>query len=291
MSPEVESARLPRTHLERQHSDLGRWELATRGPHPELRAHVLGYIGIKSSIDMVRERHLPSGEAELLVNFGTPYRVVDPACAGRSTEHHRVTVVGVHNRSVLTEGTGVQHVLVVRFRPIGAGLFLGLPMSELTNRLVELDDIDAGLTQRVIERLSTAPDWETRFAIMDSLIAARLAAGRAPRPAMTWAWERLRDTGGRVGIGALAKELGCSHRHLVAQFREHVGLAPKAVARVLRFNRVLQRVRRADRVNWAEIAQDCGYFDQAHCIRDFRTFAGCTPTELMSRRIGDMVRE
>lgn len=285
------SARSPQTRVERHESESGWWELATRGPHPRLQPHVLGYIGIDCRMDLPRERHLPSGEVELLVNFGAPYRVIDAADPARSSTHRGATVVGVHDRHVVTEETGAQHVLVVRLRPTGAHLLFDLPMHEIANRLVDLGDLSGALARRLGDRLYEARTWERRFAVMDALLAEHAAGKHARRTGIAWAWQQLHDTGGCLNVGALAGEIGCSRKHLIAQFRHTVGLPPKTVARVLRFNRVLQLVERAGPIDWAAIAQECGYFDQAHLIRDCRAFAGSTPTELIRRRTGGLFRD
>ena len=80
---------------------------------------------------------------------------------------------------------------------------------------------------------------------------------------------------------------GCSRRHLAAQFREHVGLPPKLLARILRFDRVIALLRHAEPERWAEVAYDCGYYDQAHFNRDFRQFAGSTPGAFLASRMPD----
>jgi len=90
----------------------------------------------------------------------------------------------------------------------------------------------------------------------------------------------VRRTGGRASINALATEPGWSHRRLIARFREQIGLAPKAAARVLRFDRAVTALRSSSG-GLAEIALDCGYFDQAHFNRDFRELAGTTPTAFL----------
>jgi len=63
-----------------------------------------------------------------------------------------------------------------------------------------------------------------------------------------------------------------------------VGVPPKLLARFHRARRLLER---DDGRRWAEIAADCGYADQAHLNRDFRQFAGASPTELLARRLPD----
>jgi AraC-like DNA-binding protein len=93
---------------------------------------------------------------------------------------------------------------------------------------------------------------------------------------------RLWQSGGRARIESLATEIGCSRRYLHARFREQVGLAPKTVARLIRFGAVRRRIERTP-ARWADVAYDCGYADQAHLNRDFRELAGTTPTDFVSR--------
>jgi transcriptional regulator GlxA family with amidase domain len=102
-----------------------------------------------------------------------------------------------------------------------------------------------------------------------------------------WAWRRLRASAGRASVGSLARELGWSHRRLIARFREQIGMPPKSVARVLRFERVSDLLRRPAAPSFAEIAQDCGYYDQSHLNRDFRDFAGTTPGAYVAARLPD----
>lgn len=90
-------------------------------------------------------------------------------------------------------------------------------------------------------------------------------------------------TGGAVLIAVLVRELGCSRRHLAARFGEDVGMTPKAYARLLRFERAVERLRGGDAA-LGRIAADCGYADQAHFSRELRAFAGATPTTLLAER-------
>jgi AraC-like DNA-binding protein len=116
-----------------------------------------------------------------------------------------------------------------------------------------------------------------------------VAAARGPTPDVVWAWRRLEETGGRLAVEALARELGCSRRHLAARFREQVGLPPKTVARVVRFHRAARLLRTAGDARWAEIANECGYYDQSHFNRDFRDLAGTSPSEFMASQLpGDV---
>ena len=136
---------------------------------------------------------------------------------------------------------------------------------------------DAALLE---ERLFGAADWESRLELVERFLTARLAEAPPARPDVAWAWRRLEETDGRLRVESLAGELRCSRKHLVAQFREHVGPAPKTAARILRFNHLLRLLERGPRPGWAELAAQCGYYDQAHLSREVRRLAGCTPRRL-----------
>ena len=91
---------------------------------------------------------------------------------------------------------------------------------------------------------------------------------------------------GTVDIRSLAVEVGWSRRHLAEQFRAEIGLPPKAVARVLRFERSKELLRRPGRrLALAEVAGAAGYYDQAHLNRDWRDIAGCSPTTWMAEEL------
>jgi AraC-like DNA-binding protein len=92
-------------------------------------------------------------------------------------------------------------------------------------------------------------------------------------------------------VGSLATELGYSRKHLIALFRDQVGIAPKLFARLVRFDRVMSEARSGRSRSWAELALACGYYDQAHLVRDVRHFTGLTPTEARASlsELGDLL--
>jgi len=286
-------------------SELGRWRSVQRAADPRLRAYVHGYFGSSSALRVpVQERHLPSTEVPLLLNFGAPHRRIDAGDSGRWTARDGAWVVGLHNRHQIAEAVGERHFMVVRFTPIGAHLFLGAPMHLFANAAIDLERIDATLAREVMSRVGVRRSWVDRFDAVESLIAERLAHARM-LGSVGIAWRRLTASDGRIALGSLASELDCSHRTLIARFRTCVGFPPKTIARLLRFNRVVGALDRASAtrtresagkpyiesahagprpvIRWADVAADCGYVDQAHLINEFREFAGCTPAAFLQR--------
>ncbi|MDG4797811.1 AraC family transcriptional regulator [Micromonospora sp. WMMD1082] len=225
--------------------------------------YVIGYAGFQAVLDgRLRRRMLPISVTTVIVDFtGRGSWVTGPR-----------SVHGIHE---LAEW---RHGVAIGLTPAGASALLRVPGPELAGATV---DPAALLGRRAIEltdRLGAAPDWPARFALLDELLAAWLPAERAPDNAVSRAWWRLHRPGRTVG--EVATELGISRRGLEQGFRRHVGLSPKTVARVARFQYAVHRLGRPGTV--LSRAVDCGYADQPHFTREVRAMAGVTPTRLFA---------
>lgn len=178
---------------------------------------------------------------------------------------------------VLIDSLGEMECVQVNFTPLGARRFFGIPMSELSGSMIGIDALgDTGLgTLR--ERIAALEEPDMRLDLITSWIATRLAAKAFEDPIATAAYRILIAKGGDVRIEDLARRLDVSRKHLTERFRDAIGLPPKAVARVARFNAAQALARRGQ--SWSDIAYACGYADQAHLAREFADLAGASPTE------------
>lgn len=276
------------SRVDRHESEQDRWEMVYGAPDPRLRGYVHSYCSYdERTSSFARRRELPSDHVVMIINLGEPIRVL----ARRDGEGWSVQpdgfLAGLHDTYALTETRGAQHGVQVDLSPVGAHLLLGVPMHELAHRVVTLEELFGPRAALMREAVGEASGWQQRFALLDDFLVARLDDARSPVPSVTRALGRLRESGGRVPVGSLAAEIGCSRRHLVAGFREQVGVPPKLLARILRFGHVVSLVDARTDIGWAEIAQTCGYYDQAHLIRDFHQFAGSAPGEFARRRLPD----
>jgi len=261
----------------------GPWQRNTRRPHPRLRAFVGDYEGYSQMVPGLKMLEVPIAAVPLVITFGDGHNIIDSA--GRA-ERHSSFVAGMADSWVVVESGEHSAGIQVNFTPIGARMFLGVSMDSIANRTIELEDVLGHSARHVIEQLQSAPTWDARFDIVDRLIAERLGAAPAASSPVVWAWNKLQASGGNAPIASIAGETGYSHKHLINRFRDEIGLPPKTLSRVLRFTRAVRMIRAAgETVDWLDVASECGYFDQAHLIRDFREFAGMTPADFAARQL------
>ena len=254
------------------------WLVATRPLHPGLRGVVRRLTGYEEQTPTPLVRpEMPGPTLTCIVEIGPPI-AVDGA------HHPGGFVAGLHQRPAVTVHDGFQAGVQIDLTPMGAGRLIGDDTAQLTDRVVTLDDV-LGPGQRGLgQRLAALDDWAVRLDMVEAFLLDRL--GRtAPAPAwLEWAWGRIVDSGGAVSVGELSTELGYSARHVGRVFRSAIGLSPKRCALLVRFGRLVEALDGGEPPDWAGLALDLGYADQAHLAREVRRFTGLTPTGLRRLR-------
>lgn len=234
-----------------------------RAPADCLRAHVAGYWGFEErTAGPMRRREGPGCDVVVILSFGNEWLM--------DGERRDSFVGGLRGSQVKTEHAGWSCGIHIGLSPWAAHQLFAVPMHELADTTVPLDAL---LPDDLVDRLAETT-WEARFALLDQMLVGRFADTQPVAPEVVWVWDRLRRTHGQARIGSLAQELGWSRKRLVARFREQIGLTPKAVARLLRFERAHSL---AGSMSWGELAFACGFADQPHLISEFRAFTGRTP--------------
>ena len=237
-------------------------------PAAALRGRVSAYYGFREeTASPIRRREGPGADIVVVVSFGEDWLI--------DGERFSSFAAGLRDRQVTTEHAGRSFGMQINVAPPAAAALFGIPLEELAYREVPLEDVLG--EPFLAERLHDRATWQARFDLLNSVLARRFADALPPSAEVEWAWRRLVETGGRIRVDELATELGWSRKRIVARFRDHVGLPPKAVARVLRFERAQAAATQADRPDWTRIALECGYYDQSHLINEFRAITGRTP--------------
>jgi AraC-like DNA-binding protein len=209
----------------------------------------------------------------LIISFGTPFTIA----LGREPDaydRHGSFAAGLYAGAVYIESDGGAECVQVDFTPIGAYRFFGGAVVDLAARMIE--NVLGREGAQLRERLGATPGWQRRFDIVEDFVIRR--ANHLPSPELEFAYRQLARSGGGIRIAALAEDIGWSRKHLVDRFRSEFGLAPKPLARMMRFHRACGLARTGTSTGWAGIAADSGFSDQAHLVREFTALAGEPPT-------------
>lgn len=236
-----------------------------------------------------RERLLPTGTMQVIVNLGDDeLRLYDQQDRRQYRSFGRAMISGARSTFAVVDQASQASTVGVHFKPGGARPCLGVPVAALGNGDAPLQALWGARAGELRDRLLGAATPEERFAVLEhSLVQALVAkgggsAGRHPAVAVALAeFGRLPHP----AVKAVSDRTGLSQRRFIELFREEVGLTPKLFCRVRRFQAVVRLVRGEHPVGWADVALRCGYFDQAHLIRDFRAFAGVSPTSYLAHRV------
>jgi AraC-like DNA-binding protein len=255
-------------------------------PAERLRRYLPFYSGYRQDgVAPAVHRGLPSPYLTLIFTLDEPLTIEAHPDPGQPPGEFGTLLGGLHSAPALITHQGAQSGIQVALRPLGARALLGLPAGELTALDLPAEAVLGGVCAELRDRVRAAAGWPERFAVLDEILLRQVSAQAGVAPEVRWAWHELLREGGTVRVSELAAGTGWSERHLTSRFRTEIGLAPKAAARVIRFDRARKRlVRRltddTERAYLlADLAADCGYFDQAHLAREFRALAGCPPSQ------------
>jgi AraC-like DNA-binding protein len=222
------------------------------------------------------QRIVPDGRPELIIHLGDSFAHQRGAIWEPQPE---CFFVGQISGPMLLRPTGRTNTLGIRFHPHGASRLFRLPLEELSGRSVPIRDLSPALDLE----LSSVRDLRTtslQVSQVDRVVQRRLVRSARKDRMVEAAVSAIIASGGVVGTAALADRLGISLRQLQRRFKDEVGIGPKLLSRIQRFQRVFWALESSS--DWVDIAVQCGYFDQAHLINDFRNFAGEAPASLLS---------
>jgi len=265
-------------------------QVVSQLPHRALQPYVACYWALTEAPHEEQTEHtiLPMLGPELCFDFGAPYIIEEQD--GRNPDFiHGSFVVGPTTHSSRMRSFGGLRSIFVRFRPGGLEALLpGLSAGELTNEFITFDHKELRPLADVRYRLYHVRTEAEQFALVEEALLERLRAAdtahtTAPSPNL------LRQTLGYLrrnpftqSVSEVADSMGLTLRTFEREFQRLTGMAPKRYLRLLRFHRAVELLGRSAnsaRPDWAAIAYACGFYDQAHLIREFKAFAWRPPVQ------------
>lgn len=235
-----------------------------------------------------RERVLPNGCAHLILNLKRDYL---HDCLEGQADARVAPALVVGSRSIyeIVARTDMTDLIGVLFEPGGFAAFARDAVDTFSNRTTNLEDLCGAEARGLRDRLREAPDPKTRFRLLETFLCARIAGPlvepvSARDEAVRYALRQLEHAPSMITVRDVARGTGWSERRFSQIFREAVGHSPKVWCRIQRFQCAVQRLHAGADVRWAELALDCGFYDQSHFANEFRAFSGVDATTYSARK-------
>jgi AraC-like DNA-binding protein len=257
-----------------------------RVPKPPLDAYVESiWICRNAPQRHALERILPTGGAQLIINLKEDAtRLYDPEAPDRCVAVAGTILSGPYTRFQVIDTSEQEYVAGVAFKPGGTVPFIGVPAHETSDSDIPLESLwGRNRTQALRERLLESRHAHAALDVLEAALSEQFSPP-VLHPAVSFALTSFARAAGTTTIAAVTGAIGMSPKRFIERFKTDVGLTPKQFCRIRRFQHAVARAHRGRTINWPLVALDCGYFDQAHFIHDFRAFAGLTPTHYLAAR-------
>ena len=233
-----------------------------------------------------RERILPTGRVQIILNLARDFVLDCPE--GRPDLHRPPTlVVGARSVYEIVDSSDMADLVGIVFSPGGFTPFASDAAHLFSNQTVALDSIWGNAVPALRDRLRELDSPAARLGLLEHFLRARFVPHiqSHPRPPqIQFALRCFAHNPSIAGVAQTARQIGWSERRFSQVFREEVGLAPKVWCRIQRFQQAVRQLHAGTAIHWAELALDCGYYDQSHFANDFRAFSGVDATTYSARR-------
>jgi AraC-like DNA-binding protein len=245
-------------------------------PSPALAPYVKNYWLLKTAGDYAVARTVPTGMMSLIFHRGERLLSVH-----ENALHPRAFLSGQERTFADLQYAGQVDMITVAFRPAGVRAFFDLPINRLAGLRLTAGDLEDNELNALEDSLISTEDDGTCIQLIEQFLFRRLMRLAEHNLRRVDAAIRLIDSG-EANVTTLADAACLSRKQFDRVFSEYVGAHPKEFSRTIRFQRTLHRLETDPKISWAALAADCGYFDQSHLIREFKTLSGYTPGEYLA---------
>ncbi|MEI6409985.1 MAG: helix-turn-helix domain-containing protein [Bacteroidota bacterium] len=262
-------------------------------PSPALKPFIRTFMSLQGHFHPAPQQHItPKGEPALFFPFRAPARfgqfvITDKIRANITNDIDQGMLLGQSNTYALGNWQGWVNLIIVPLQPVGLQHFLKETSAVMTNSIFTLGSMNMpAYFQELQDQL-----WEVEHpAIAKNLVEKYLLKHFYPvlsgleRNSIADITNWINYHSGVFPVTDLMKKFKVSRRRLEQQFATQVGLSPKDFSRVIRFRSVIRQMHLQPEISWMRMVADFNYTDQSHLIRDFRQFAGVTPTVLFEEK-------
>lgn len=235
--------------------------------------------------DYTKEKLLPDGSINVILDMqDTPKKWYDNNDFSKYKELKGCFISGQHKGFIHIEVAKNASMMVIRFKPGGAYPFLDFPVSRLNDSVEQLEEFWGPEVETLRKGVRAEKELSKKFCMAEEFLLLRMKVKKEKDAQLKAVLQVLQQEPFQVTTVALAAKAGISQKHLISLFDKYVGLTPKLLARIYRFQKVLLQIEETKKIEWLQVACDCGYYDQAHFVKDFYHFSGINPSQYLTQK-------
>jgi len=232
------------------------------------------------------ERVVPTGHIFIIFELdGFERSTFDNDTLKPNAHFTKVWISGMHKNYLSISAHQNSEMLVIQFKPFGAFPFFHFPIEKLNEKVLPVQEVFDGSLLQLRDQILAKATSEEKFQVAEAWLRDRFDEEKQPPNEVFEVVEAMQKA--PAENGTLLDKYPFTQKHLIDQFKKYIGLTPKYFQRILRFNEILQRLHKQEKISWTEIAYQCGFSDQSHFIKEFKHFSGFNPEEFILQSFND----
>jgi AraC-like DNA-binding protein len=226
------------------------------------------------------DRFLPTGDTEILIDFhDSPQYIYDNQSLKEIQACNHVWASGLRTEPITIPSGNGSAMMVLSFKKGMSAPFFPFPMDEIRDSVVDAELVWGSDFGDLREQLLAEKDVGLRFVMVEEFLLRKFRSTLEINPCVSFAIGEMIERPDALSIRRMNEQIGYSQKHFTEMFRKQIGVTPKAYLKIMRFQKAVRTIDAAVDIDWGTIAGDCGFYDQAHFIHDFKHFSGFTPEQ------------
>ncbi|MBK6544612.1 MAG: AraC family transcriptional regulator [Saprospiraceae bacterium] len=230
-----------------------------------------------------KQRIVPDGCMEMIFHYGDIFKQYNQD--GKFIIQPKCFIFGQISNTLEIEPTGKTGIYAVRFHPEGFSPFATIPLNEMENRAVPLQEIFGNEGLQIEKAILNATVTEERINIAETFLLNKLSSPEAIDRVVKSSVEILLQLNGQLPIDKLSEHLKVNRRQLERKFTSIIGLSPKQLSKIIKLQATLKMLAKKQFTSLTSVAYEGGYYDQAHFIKDFKEFTGMSPKNFYANNL------
>ena len=225
---------------------------------------------------------VPDGHIEFVFHYGSLYKKFEGSMVAQFQP--RCFLLGQLTRTLEIFPSGDTGIFAVRFFPGAAEPLLSLPVRSIENNEIDLEKIYGEKGKEISLKITTSKENPERIRLIESFLLMLLENKREIDMELKYAIDAITKVNGNISVNDVSDKVKVQRRQLERKFSKGVGFGPKKFIKMIRLQYALRLLLNNRFSNLADLTYKCGYFDQAHFIKDFKEFTGIPPTEFFNNK-------